>query len=192
MDRAETLTILSVLKAAYPSFYKDMDRSEADGIVNLWTEMFKNDNPALVGYAVKALISCDGKGFPPHIGAIKEYMRKLTDDRNMTEAEAWNLVSKAIRNGIYGSVKEFEKLPPDIQSVVGSPNQLREWAMMDEDTVQSVVSSNFQRSYKVIAKRQEELRALPPDVRNLISRITSGAENGNGNLMLLSGDSEGG
>jgi len=43
---------------------------------------------------------------------------------------------------------------------VGSPNQLRAWALMDEETVQSVVASNFQRSYKAIAAKQKEQAAL--------------------------------
>lgn len=174
MDRAETLAVMAVLKAAYPAFYKDMSRKDAEGIVGLWVDMFKGDPAELVGAAVKALIACDTKGFPPHIGAVKEYMRKLTDQGGMTEQEAWGLVARAVRNGNYGSVEEFKKLPPDIQRVVGSPNQIKEWAMMDSDTLQSVVASNFQRSYKVIAQREREQKALPADVRQVVAQIAGG------------------
>lgn len=174
MTREETLAIMSVLKAAYPSFYKDMKRSEADGIVNLWAAMFADEPADLVAVAVKGYIATDAKGFPPHIGAIKTAIVKLKQPEEMTEFEAWSLVSRAIRNGIHGAREEFDKLPEIIQRLVGSPNQLREWAMMDADTVNSVIASNFQRSYKVRAKSEREQLALPADVRNAVERLSSG------------------
>ena len=77
MTQTDTLAILGVLKAAYPNFYKDMRRSEADGIVALWTEMFKDEPAEVVALAVKAHIANDKKGFPPHIGAIKDAIVKI-------------------------------------------------------------------------------------------------------------------
>ena len=39
MDRQETMKILSVLRGAYPAFYRDTSRQEAEAIVNLWAAM---------------------------------------------------------------------------------------------------------------------------------------------------------
>lgn len=89
----------------------------------------------------------------------------------MTEAEAWGIVAKALRNSAYGSREEFDKFPPVIKRIVGSPSQLREWSMMDSETVHSVVASNFQRSYKAIAQREKELAKLPPDVKALVGKL---------------------
>lgn len=174
MTREETLAIMSVLKAAYPSFYKDMKRDEAEGIVGLWTSMFADDPAVTVAAAVKAHIATDKKGFPPHIGAIKEAIVKVTQPEEMTEAEAWGLVSRAVSNGIYGSQKEFDKLPPVLQRLVGSPNQLKEWALMDADTVASVVASNFQRSYRARVASERECLALPSDVRQTMDSLVAG------------------
>lgn len=174
MTREETLAIMSVLKAAYPSFYKDMKRSEADRIVNLWAAMFADEPADLVALAVKRYIATDDKGFPPHIGAIKIAIVKLKQPEEMTELEAWYLVSRAIRNGIHGAKEEFEKLPEIIRRLVCSPDQLREWAMMDADAVNSVIASNFQRSYKARAKSEREQLALPADVRHAVERLASG------------------
>lgn len=185
MTYEETLAIMGVLKAAYPNFYKDMKRSEAEGIVSLWTEMFKDEPAQLVGLAVKAHIASDAKGFPPHIGAIKDAIVKLKAPKEMTEQEAWLLVKQATRNGIYGSKEEFEKLPPPIRKLVGSPNQLKEWAMMDGDTLNSVVASNFQRSYKVVATRERERLALPSEVRNVMEQLATGMAD---RMMLESGE----
>ena len=174
MTYDETLSILAVLKAAYPNFYKDMKRSEAEGIVSLWTEMFKDEPVQIVAVAVKAHIANDKKGFPPHIGAIKEAILKIQRPDEMTEMEAWALVDKATRNAKYEAQAEFDKLPPLIQRLVGSPNQLREWAMMESDKVASIVSSNFQRSFRARAASEREFLALPADVREVMAQLTEG------------------
>jgi hypothetical protein len=185
MTREETLAIMSVLKAAYPPFYKDMKWSEAEAIVELWATMFADDPVAVVAAAVKAHIATDKKGFPPHIGAIKEAVVKVTQPEEMTEAEAWGRVIRSVSNSIYGSQKEFDALPPVLQRLVGSPNQLKEWAMMDADTVSSVVASNFQRSYRARASHEREMLALPSDVRQTMAQL------GGGKSMLQLGDGGG-
>lgn len=170
----ETLKIMAVLKASYPNFYRDMKRRDAEGIVNLWTEMFSEDDYRLVSAAVKALIASDSKGFPPVIGQVKEKLRLLTDKKDMTEQEAWGLVAKAVRNGIWGSQEEFDKLPEDIRRIVGGPEQIRSWALMDSDSLHSVVASNFQRAYRVRTAQRKEYAALPADVKAVVAQIAGG------------------
>lgn len=167
MTRDDTIKILSILRGAYPQFYRDIEKQEALDTINLWSDMFRYDAAEVVCAAVNALIKADIKGYPPHIGAVKEKIRFFTEEQAMTEAEAWSIVSKALSNGLYGAQEEFEKLPDRIKRLVGSPNQLREWAMMDTETVYSVVASNFQRSYRTRLKQDEELRALPPEMKNI-------------------------
>lgn len=176
MTYEETLSIMSVLKAAYPNYYKDMRRSDADAVVALWVEMFRDDPAEIVAMAVKAHIATDKKGFPPHIGAIKEAIVKLRTPNEMTEMEAWALVNKATQNSTWNAKEEFDKLPPVIQRLVGSPQQLRDWAAMPADTVNSVVASNFQRSYKARAANEREVLALPQDVRQTMELLAAGMQ----------------
>ena len=173
MTRDETIDLLSVLKAAYPSFYRDMTRKDADHVIDLWFDMFKDEPAGLVALAIKRHIATDTKGFPPHIGVIKDAIVKIQQPDEMTEIEAWGLVQKALRNGYYGAQEEFDKLPPVVQRLVGSPNQLREWAMMDTTTVSSVVASNFQRSYKARAASEREFLALPAEVKSAMEQIAA-------------------
>ncbi len=173
MTRKETLDLLAVMQAAYPNFYKGMNRQQADAVVDLWATMFAEEPAQIVAMAVKAHIASDTKGFPPHIGAIKEAIGKLLQPETMTEQEAWSLVDKATRNAAYEAEKEFSKLPPLAQKLVGSPNSLRAWALMDADTVSSVVASNFQRSYRAEVAKQKELQALPSDVREGMQMIAA-------------------
>lgn len=169
MTRQETGIIMDILATAYPRFYAGPDAPDPEKAVALWAEMFAEDDVAIVAAAVKALIATDERGFPPHIGAVKAKMRQIAAPAGMTSGEAWNLVAKAIRNSAYDSQKEFDRLPENIQRLVGSPSQLRDWAMMDSDTVQSVVASNFQRSFAAREKSDADYRALPGDVKALIS-----------------------
>ena len=173
MTKQETLDLLTVMQAAYPNFYKGMNRQQADAVVDLWATMFVEEPFQLVAMAVKAHIASDTKGFPPHIGAIKEAIGKLMQPDTMTEQEAWALVSKAASNAKYEAEKEFSKLPPLAQKLVGSPNSLRAWALMDADTVSSVVASNFQRSYRAEVAKQKELLSLPSDVREGMQMIAT-------------------
>lgn len=171
MTIEETGIIMDILKTAYPRFYSGPNAPDKMKTLRLWAEMFARDDVALVAAAVKALIESDSKGFPPHIGAVKEKLRLISAGDEMTEAEAWGIVAKALRNSAYGSREEFDKFPPVIKRIVGSPSQLREWSMMDSETVHSVVASNFQRSYKAIAQREKELAKLPPDVKALVGKL---------------------
>lgn len=167
MTRKDTLQVLSILRAAYPNFYRGMAKDDLEGIVNLWASMFADDPPELVAAAVKAFIATDSKGFPPVIGIIKEKLRQISAPPMMTEQEAWNLVLNAISNSGYHAKEEYDKLPPILRSIVGSPQQLRNWGMMNADEVQTVVASNVMRSYRARAKYQQDYDALPGDVKQV-------------------------
>ena len=168
MTREDTIKILSVLRGAYPAFYRDITKQEAESTISLWESMFDEEPYELVGAAVKAFISGDGKGFPPAIGQIKERIRQITQPEEMTEQAAWSLVSKALRNSTYGSEEEFAKLPAEIQAVVHDPGQLRQWAMSPAEDVETVIASNFMRSYRAKQKASKEYLALPTSVKHLM------------------------
>ena len=176
MNRQETLGIMSVIQAAYPNFYKGMNAKNADDIVGLWTEMFRDYPVMEVALAVKAFIASDIKGFPPTIGVITDAIQKnrARETGMLTEQEAWNLVDKATKRATWYSQEEYDKLPPIVQELVGSPQALKEIALMDADEVKTVVASNFQRSYRAKAAQQRELDALPSDVRNHLQALGGG------------------
>lgn len=171
MTKQETMAIMAILREAYPLYYRDKTKDELTASVNLWASMFAEDDPRLVQSAIKAWIATDTKGFPPVIGQIKHQIQKLTEPEELGENEAWDLVSKAIGNGFYNSVEEFEKLPPVVRQSVGSARMLQEWAQMDASEVQSVVASNFMRTYRVKLKHAKEHRALPNDIKALMDKM---------------------
>lgn len=171
MTKSDVLGIMAILETAYPSYYAKQSNQQRMEAVNLWAELFADDQAALVYAAVKTII-VSGGAFPPSIGEIKNKMYDLTNKGKLSETEAWALVSKACANGLYGYKTEYEKLPPDVQAAVGSAEQLREWAMMDENTLQGVVGSNFMRGFKTVKKREREMSMLPSDVRMLLDGVS--------------------
>lgn len=172
MTREETIAIMGVLKTAYPAFYRDMTREAALQAIALWTEEFAEEPGAVVSKAVKALIKTRKEGYPPTIGEVTEAVHDLTEGKGLSEQEAWNMVERACSNGIYDYDKEFAKLPPIVQKAVGSAWMIREWAMMDADTVHSVVASNFQRSFRTMQRREAQDAMLPEDVKSMIGSLT--------------------
>lgn len=184
MTLEETSAVMDILTVAYPQFYRNQTDEEKLMAAKLWTEMFSEEDVSIVLKAVKALIATDKKGYPPHIGAVKDKILKMTTPEEMTELEAWGYVRKAISNGIYGAAEEFEKLPPIVKRLVGSSNQIREWAIMDVDTVDSVVASNFQRSFRARAEKEREFMALPADVKDMVSQLAGSK------LLMLEGGEE--
>lgn len=172
MNVTETLKIFAVIKANYSPFFKGISKIDAEAMVNLWAEMFADTPYEIVGAAVKAHIATDTEGYPPNVGKIKEQIRKLSQSNELTEQEAVRLILNACSNSTYNSQGEYDKLPPVLQRLVGSPRQLREWAAMDSDVVNSVVSSNLMRSYKAMAEREREHQALPNNVKTLLAGFT--------------------
>ena len=174
MNLVETAKLMAVLETAYPMFYAKKTQQEREDAIRLWAEMFADEPGEVVAVAVKALIKSRVSTFPPGIGEITEMIQQITQPEQMTEMEAWGLVLKAVSNSNYNSGEEFQKLPPVLQRLVGAPSQLREWAAMDSETLNSVVASNFQRSYKVRAKNERDFLALPSSVKTFMASIADG------------------
>ena len=162
MTRDETVNIIRVMADSYPN-YKPNNLSET---VDVWHTMLSDYDYNLVSMALKSYILSDTSGFAPAIGQIVAKMHAITQPQELNEMEAWSLVSKAIRNSIYNSADEYAKLPPIVQKAVGLPSQLMQWAL-DDSYNESVVSSNFMRSYRIELAREKELSMLPEDARQI-------------------------
>ena len=155
---------MDIIQGAYPNW------NATKNTALVWAQLFIDDPVDLVAAAVKSFIATDTKGFAPVVGQIKQIMVDLQTEE-MTEQEAWALVRKAIGNGLYGSYEEFNALPPALQKVVGAPEQLSEWAMV-EDGLDTVVASNVMRSFRKVQEREKFERALPSDVKLMLGSAT--------------------
>lgn len=166
MSREEVLSMLSILRKAYPSFYKDITKQEAEDTVNLYQEMFKDCDSKLVIFALKELINTSE--YPPAIATIKKKMYELIKPDVESDSELWEKLLKAIRNGYYGSVEEFNKLPEIIQEFLGSPRQLQEIAEMDSNTIHSVVKGQFLKQIVILKERKKHYEMMLPETRQAL------------------------
>lgn len=169
MQVEDARKIIAVMMVSYPNF-KPVD---VDFMAQEWANMLSEYTYQQVDVALRCYITTDTSGFAPSIGKIVEKIKAVSEPKELNEIEAWTLVSKALRNGYYGAEEEFAKLPPIVQKAVGSPSQLRMWATTDEKSIETVVSSNFMRTYNTEVKRAEEYARLPEDVKAIIQKISS-------------------
>lgn len=173
MTISQTAQMMAILRAAYPRFYIGMTDEDAEAALNLWHGFFADDDASLVSDAVKAFIANDTKGFPPSIGQIREKLDTINQAVNgfeLTPQNAWGLVKKALKDSGYHSAERFAELPEVVREVVGSPSQLHDWAISDDGVSESVLASNFQRSYAARAEQHRTIRRMPGDVRARIER----------------------
>ena len=171
MTDKETRKIIAVLMVAYPN-YKPIN---IDFTVSVWTDMLSDYSYSEVDMAIKAYISTDTSGFAPAIGQVIDKIKSITTPRQMTDAEAWALVRKAISDSSYNAKDRFNELPVTCQRAVGSPAQLRMWAL-DASYNENVVSSNFMRCYRTEVTRQSELSRMPSEVRQIIEKINNNSQ----------------
>lgn len=167
----ETRKIIAVLMVAYPN-YKPIN---IDFTVSVWTDTLSDYSYSDVDMAIKAYISTDTSGFAPAIGQVIDKIKSITTPRQMTDAEAWALVRKAISDSSYNAKDRFNELPVTCQRAVGSPAQLRMWAL-DASYNENVVSSNFMRCYRTEVTRQSELSRMPSEVRQIIEKINNNSQ----------------
>ena len=138
--------------------------------------MFMNEgeySEELVLQALRACIATNTSGFAPDVGQIMSKIQTISQPQELDGMAAWGLVSKALRNGTYGAVEEFNKLPPLVKQAVGMPDNLKNWATSDYQTIETVIQSNFLRTYEVIVKRETEISRMPDNIKSLIEKTNT-------------------
>lgn len=169
MTREETVKIIRIMCDCYPN-YKPNNLSET---VDVWNMMLENYSYEQVSVALKAYIHSDISGFAPSIGQLIGKIQTISQPQELDGMTAWGLVSKALRNGTYGAVEEFSKLPPLVKQAVGLPDNLKNWATSDYQTIETVIQSNFLRTYETVVKRANEINRMPDDIKSLIEKTNT-------------------
>lgn len=170
-----TLPEMSELIAKINAIYPDMDRYKSDSMliakVRLWAAYFRDDPVELVNAAVDAYVVSSTENYAPNPGQIKEMMVQMLPGNDLSEAEAWAKVLKALRNSIYNSLDEFKKLPIIVQKAVGDPGQLRAWAMLEGADNLSVAEALFKRAYRTECQRDAVRAKIPKEILTYIESL---------------------
>ena len=167
MTEGEAKKLFAVMTVAYPNYRID----DIEYTAKIWADFLGGYSYEQANMALRAYITTDTSGFAPNIGQLLDKLHAIQNPQELNEMEAWSLVSKALRNGYYGAAEEFNNLPPLVQKAVGSPDNLRNWSQTDVKAIETVIQSNFIRSYVAIVKREYEIKKMPADVQALIENV---------------------
>ena len=160
MTRDEAKRIIQIMCTTYPNFHP----SNLTDTVDVWAMVLEDFTYQEISLALKAYILTDTSGFVPSVGALVAKVPRAQANE-LTEMEAWAMVSRAIRNGYYGAEEEFAKLPAVVQKAVGNASNLRQWATTDIGSIESVIQSNFIKTYRSVAKRESDMTKLPENMK---------------------------
>lgn len=173
MTREEAKKLLMVISVAYPNYKPSAPQNI---VVDVWANQLKDYPYAVVSKALEDFIKSDTKGFAPSIGQLIDAMSAKVHQNDMSEAEAWALVTKAVEKANYYADEEFKKLPELVRRAVGSPAALREYAMMDINDFQTVQKALFQRIYRGLTTTDRVMEKTSPKLVEMIERsIARGA-----------------
>lgn len=156
MTRDECKILVKALRATYTndSFIPDADS------FNVWFAMLEDLPYQIASKAVQHHIQSSDK-IPTIANIRKRAAEIIRDGQEITDGEAWSMVSKAICRSGYNSEEEFSKLPEDVQRSIGDARQLFVWSQMDINEVETVVQSQFLRSYRAKKALDDKISMLP-------------------------------
>lgn len=169
MTREQVGKLLMTIQAYYPNY----NPPDKEITLNAWYIMLAEYPEELVLQALRACIATNTSGFAPDVGQIMSKIQTISQPQELDGMAAWGLVSKALRNGTYGAVEEFNKLPPLVRQAVGMPDNLKNWATSDYQTIETVIQSNFLRTYETVVKRANEINRMPDDIKSLIEKANA-------------------
>ena len=168
MKKSDTVDCLTYLSAAYPGAYKRFTEQKFETLIAVWYNTFSEYPVEMVMVGVQGYISTDTSGFPPSPGQVIKIIQDLTAEKETNSMEAWAIVKKAVNSPRDRMEEAFRTLPPLIQKVVGGHHQLMAWGNVNEEEFETVIQSNFMRTYETEKRRQKQIDMLPERIRRMM------------------------
>lgn len=168
MTREETKGLIRSIVNLYPNWKPE----NLTDTVNAWHWALEEYPAQAVKAALQIYVKTNNTGFAPSVSQLINAMYEPKKAEALSEGEAWALVKRAIQDGNYHAEERFEELPKIVQRAVGSPNMIRQWAGTDSSEVNTVIMSNFQRTYKAVLQKQEFGEKVPAALSDIVKSIT--------------------
>lgn len=170
MTENETKVILSMIETNWQKF------PNSQAAIELWSEAFKDDAFPVVKTAVMSLINTDTGEFRPTIAKVRRKMHDIVYGERLSETEAWLLVKGSLHEAqedpehLTGAKAAWNRLPEDIRKLV-TPRQLMEWNWLEVSQLDTVIQSNFLRSYREVRDRKYDRETIPKQTAKQIEAI---------------------
>lgn len=162
MTREEMKTIMKYFQSAYKGFYEGANITD---VMNVWYDALKEEDVKVVQTASRNYVQSNE--FAPTVAGLMKQINLIKGAD--TNTDLWDRLRKAISNSTYNSAEEFEKLPKECKSFVGSPMGLRNLAMEDMGTIDTVVKGQFLKNVDSIKERQNVQDSLPMEVKQALT-----------------------
>lgn len=171
MNRVETIQVITLLAGNYDSI-ASKDKTQKDLMVATWLECLGDLDYKLVLQAVKKTII--SSPYPPTIHEIrKNAIEIIKPTTKKTAIEAWDEAVKMISNGLYMTEEQFNQHSSEVKSFFGSVNQVKQLAMVDMDTINTVTKGQFLKQYDVLVERERQDNLLPETMKNMIGGLAN-------------------
>lgn len=164
ITREEFATLVKGINSVFPDCIKDKDAFD------VWYLLLNDLSYEVLSTAIHKYMMTEK--FPPKPADIRRLSAQMTTDGIPSEVEAWAMVRKALESLKWDNPQEeYDKLPEVVRRAVGNPANLKEWAMSDMGDVETVISSNFMRTYKAVSKVHAENQQIHPLVAQRIEEM---------------------
>ena len=167
MTREETVSLIRSIVSLYPNWKPD----NLTDTVNAWHWALEEYPAPAVKAALQIYLKTNNSGFAPSVSQVIGSMYAIKENAELTEGEAWALVKKAIADGGYHSEERFAELPELVQKAVGGASMIRTWSMCSSEEVNTVISSNFQRTYRSILDKHTFGDKIPQHLIDEVMKI---------------------
>ena len=164
MSRDNIIAILGILKTAYPRFYANMKKTEAEETISLWQEMFSDTDIRILTIAVKRLIT--HFEFPPTIADVKKEILKITTKQE-SNIDYWQEVLKMMSNAHYMKKEEFDTYSDICKRFFGNVDNLRSYGVMEKQEVINNIQPRFLKYAENYQKQEKENMMLPSNYKDI-------------------------
>lgn len=170
MSRDNIIAILGILKTAYPRFYANMKKTEAEETISLWQEMFSDTDIRLLTIAVKRLIT--HFEFPPTIADVKKEILKITTKQE-SNIDYWQEVLKMMSNALYMKKEEFDNYSDICKRFFGNVDNLRSYGVMEKQEVINNIQPRFLKYAENYQKQEKENMMLPSNYKEMVQKLAN-------------------
>lgn len=170
MNDIEATQIIAMIETNWQPF------KNTGAAIKLWASAFAEDPYTLVNTAVMTMIQTDASDFRPNVAKVRRKMHDIVYGERMTETEAWLTVKNSLPEAqespetLKGARSAWDKLPDDIKKLV-TPKQLLDYNSVETATLDTVIQSNFMRSYREVSDRRYSKESLPKTTLKEIDAI---------------------
>lgn len=163
--------IITLLAGNYETI-ANKSQQQRELMLNTWYECLGDLDYKIVLQAVKKTII--ESPYPPTIHEIrKNAVELINPTTKRTAIEAWNEAIGMISNGIYMTEEQFNTASPEVKKFFGNVRQVKELAMLDSDTVNTVTKGQFLKQYEILVQRDREEKMLPEPMKEMITGLAN-------------------